>query len=57
MTGYDYEKVCACCDRCGGEIYEGESYHRLNGENVCDDCFERFARILLRPYRVGGAWE
>ena len=52
MTSYDH--VTACCDRCGGEIYLGEEYHRINGENVCDDCFEDFARQLLRPFLVGG---
>ena len=49
-----YDSVCACCDQCGGEIYLGETYHRINGENVCDDCFERFAQQLLRPFLVGG---
>ena len=34
-----FEGVCACCDQCGGEIYCGEEYYRINGENVCEDCF------------------
>lgn len=55
MTSYDH--VAGCCDQCGGEIYLGEEYHRINGENVCDDCFEGFARLLLRPYLTGGERE
>lgn len=49
-----FDGVYACCDQCGGEIYMGEAYHRINGENVCEDCFEDYARLLLRPFLVGG---
>lgn len=49
-----YDNVVSCCDQCGGEIYLGEEYHRINGESVCDDCFETFARQLLRPFLQGG---
>lgn len=49
-----YEGVCACCDRCGGEIYRDEDYYCINGEIICEDCFPRFARILLRPFMIGG---
>ena len=49
-----YDQVLSCCDQCGGEIYFGEEYHRINGESVCDDCFETFARQLLRPFLQGG---
>lgn len=49
-----YEGVCACCDRCGGEIYEGEGYYCINGEVVCEDCLADYARSLLAPYYEGG---
>lgn len=49
-----YEPVAACCDMCGGEIYKGEEYYQINGESVCDDCVERYARSVLRPFLVGG---
>ena len=49
-----FDGVCACCDQCGGEIYTGEEYYRINGENVCEDCFCDFARTLLRPFLLGG---
>ena len=49
-----FDGVCACCDQCGGEIYCGEEYYRINGENVCEDCFCDFARILLHPFLLGG---
>ena len=42
------------CDQCGGEIYCGEEYYCINGENVCEDCFVDYARILLRPFLLGG---
>lgn len=43
------------CDRCGEEIYSGESHYFLNGQAVCIDCAGDFALELLAPYRVGGA--
>lgn len=38
------------CDRCGGEIYIGETLWRFHGRTVCRDCFTSFARELLAPY-------
>ena len=32
------------CALCGGGIYEGEHYYRLEGQAVCEYCLERFAR-------------
>ena len=49
-----FDGVCACCDQCGGEFYCGEEYYRINGENVCEDCFVDYARVLLRPFLLGG---
>lgn len=49
-----FDGVCTCCDQCGGEICCGEEYYRINGENVCEDCFCDYARFLLRPFLVGG---
>lgn len=31
------------CDRCRGEIYRGELYHRIDGFSICADCFLDFA--------------
>lgn len=31
-------KIFCECNECGGEIYEGEEYHDINGWIVCDNC-------------------
>lgn len=35
--------IFAYCDYCGGEIYEGETYYAIDGENICTDCLRDFA--------------
>ncbi len=35
--------IFAHCDRCGDEIYEGDTYYAIDGENICVDCLRDFA--------------
>lgn len=35
--------IFAHCDRCGGEIYEGDTYYAVDGQNICVDCLRDFA--------------
>lgn len=37
------DEVCGYCDHCGGEIYKGEIYYRIDGENIHKDCLAEFA--------------
>ena len=39
------------CARCGGELYPGSPYWRLNGGTLCEPCL--LARLVeeLAPYR------
>ena len=46
----DRGKVKDRCDRCGGEIYRGETHWHFHGRTVCRDCFTPFARELLSSY-------
>lgn len=41
-----------CCALCGGEIYGGEYYYRLEGRAVCECCLERFARRYFSGERL-----
>ncbi len=50
----DGSAVRALCDLCGGEIYWGEAFYRVDGETICVDCVADYARGLLAPYREGG---
>lgn len=45
----DRGKVKDRCDRCGGDIYKGETLWHFHGETVCRDCFTPFAREILAP--------
>lgn len=31
------------CNHCGGEIYEGETYYDIDGQNIHADCLRDFA--------------
>lgn len=35
--------VAFCCDICGGEVYAGEQYYRVNkyGLRLCGDCVDK----------------
>lgn len=35
--------IFSYCDRCGGEIYEGETYYAIDGKHICADCLRDFA--------------
>ena len=48
------EKIVGRCDMCGFELYRGETYYRINGEVICEDCLGEFAARLLAPFRMGG---
>jgi hypothetical protein len=39
LTTPDDKSVYTCCD-CGGEIYEGETAYRLDGEIYCHECMQ-----------------
>ena len=43
----DYDPVFARCDRCGGEIYFGADYYRIEDYLYCEDC-------ILGERRVAG---
>lgn len=38
------------CDRCGGEINVGDEYYNLDGEALCDECFDTIAREWRRRH-------
>lgn len=42
------------CGRCGGEICRGERYYWVDGEALCEDCLEDFAREFFAPFQVRG---
>lgn len=42
--GLEGEKVRSECRQCGGEIYEGEDYFVIDGEDLHDDCVEAYAK-------------
>lgn len=41
------------CDLCGGELYRGERYYRINGEVICRDCLAAYARQFFAPFACG----
>ena len=36
-------KVFGYCEHCGGEIYEGETCYRIDGQLIHEDCLRDFA--------------
>lgn len=48
------ETVCARCSLCDGELWRGERYYRVSGENVCRRCLADFAAQVLAAYEVTG---
>lgn len=43
------------CDICGGEIYDGDTILKYNGEVLCDDCIERLTTTAWSDdYRYDG---
>lgn len=51
----DGSAVRAICDLCGGEIYMEEDFYRVDGENICENCVEDYARHILAPFRQEGS--
>lgn len=47
-----YGRPCGCCSLCTRELLRGETGWRLNGLNVCADCFPALARAELAPYEI-----
>jgi formylmethanofuran dehydrogenase subunit E len=39
-------KVFEVCDICGNEIFEGDYYYHINGDDVCEDCFPQLSKEL-----------
>jgi hypothetical protein len=50
-TPDDDLKVFCSCEWCGGEIYVGEEYIEVQGDNIHDDCFSEYAEEHLDPIR------
>lgn len=50
----DGSAIAALCHLCGGEIYRGEEYWRINAQAVCEGCLEDYARQALAPFRCRG---
>lgn len=55
--GKELDVVSAHCHLCDGEIWQGETYYCVNGENVCRHCLADFAAQILAAYRVTGGEE
>ena len=37
-------EIAFYCDDCGGEIYVGETYYRIDGKNYCEYCTQKRVR-------------
>ena len=55
-TVKDRESAVCECELCGAEIYGGE-YYCLNGQIICPDCLEEYARHYFAPYLCLGGEE
>lgn len=52
---YEEDGCCTAaeCDLCGGEIYRGRRYYRINGQTVCPDCLADYARAVFTGFACG----
>lgn len=50
----DEERIAAICEICGGEIYSTDEMYLINGECICEDCLEAYAKRTLALYRLRG---
>lgn len=51
-------KARTTCNECGQDIYEGEIFYTINGENICVDCLGDFAEKWFQAFlRVAGDGE
>ena len=41
----------ALCSLCGAELYRGESYWQINGQQVCEACLLPLARAEFAAHR------
>ena len=48
------DRPTARCDRCGGEIYENELVHVIDGFVICAECFEEYACEYFESCMVVG---
>jgi len=51
----DGETPAAYCSLCGGEVYEDDLAHLIDGYVVCPECFDDFAVEYFSPYFMTGA--
>ena len=51
------DAACGQCDLCGDELWRGERYYRVGGENVCRGCLAAYAAQILAVYEVIGGEE
>ena len=51
----DTAAVNTVCYLCGHEIYMGEPYYFSDGDAICEDCLEDYARLCLAPFLVEGS--
>ena len=35
-----------CCDECGNELQNGESYYAIGYTKICEDCMNNHRRIM-----------
>lgn len=54
-TPDNHLKIFCHCKHCGGEIYVGDEYLEVEGNNIHEDCFDEYARNALDPIiRIAG---
>lgn len=41
-------RVVRQCIKCGAEIYEYEDYYEVDGDALCDDCFDKYVDSCRR---------
>ena len=39
---------CLQCARCGETLFPGTDYYALDGEALCEDCFDALARKMRK---------
>lgn len=50
------QDIPACyCERCGGEVYYGETLYIWEGKRICSDCFEAIVSMWLKESPAGVA--
>jgi len=56
-TPDNHLKTFCYCKVCDGEIYEGEEYLKVEGDNIHEDCFDEYAKNMLNPIiRIAGEY-